>query len=75
MINNIKNFTEYGGEAGSLENIIYSWEKRISSYQNYFQQDSHFSVEEKIKPGHQKTIATTRNGDTGGGSFRQLEFD
>jgi hypothetical protein len=64
--------TEYGGEAGTLETIINSWEKRIVSYRDYYKEEEQFGVDEKKRPG------AARNGHTDlgtSGSFRQLDFD
>lgn len=63
--------TEYGGEAGSLESIIESWEKRIVSYRDYYKEEEKYGVDEKRRPS-----ASTANDHFGtSGSFRQLEFD
>jgi hypothetical protein len=62
-------FTEYGGEAGPIESIINTWEKKIMSYQDYFQQDE---IDESGKSGSHKSQANTHVVSE---SFRQLEFD
>jgi hypothetical protein len=66
--------SEYGGEAGPIENIINSWEKKIMSYREYFQQESQFGVDESVKSGSRKYQTTTHERVTGE-NFRQLEFD
>lgn len=64
--------TEYGGDAGSLESIIDSWEKRIVSYRDYYKEEEKFGVDEKKRP----SASTAVNNDLGmNGSFRQLDFD
>lgn len=69
-------FTEYGGEAGPIENIINSWEKKITSYRDYFQQDSQYGVDESVKSGSHKNQATNTHEEYAvSESFRQLEFD
>lgn len=65
---------EYGGDAGSLESIINTWEKRIISYRDYYKEDEQFGVDESKR--------IMRNGKSSGeklfgvsGSFRQLNID
>ncbi|CAO1434182.1 unnamed protein product [Diamesa hyperborea] len=64
--------SEYGGEAGPLQNIINDWEKKIISYRQYFEEDDTFGVEEK------KRVGVPKNSDAlfgVEGTFRQLNFD
>ena len=39
--------SEYGGEAGPLQNIINDWEKKIISYRQYFEEQDTYGVDEK----------------------------
>lgn len=62
---------EYGGEAGSLESIVNSWEKRIVSYRDYYKEEEKFGVDEKkriVDKPVEKLLAMN-------GSFRQLNVD
>lgn len=64
--------TEYGGDAGSLESIIESWEKRIVSYRDYYKEEEKYGVDEKKRP----SASTVKDHFYGtSGSFRQLDFD
>jgi len=63
---------EYGGQAGSVESLINTWEKRIISYRDYYKQEEKFGVDEKKRIGAPKT-ADTLFGVSG--SFRQLTVD
>lgn len=47
---------EYGGEAGTIQDIIDEWEKKILSYRQYFQEDEEqFGVDERLREGTSKT--------------------
>lgn len=62
---------EYGGEAGSLESIINSWEKRIVSYRDYYKEEERYGVDELkriVKKPEANDLALN-------GSFRQLNVD
>ena len=62
--------TEYGGDAGGLKTITSDWEKRIKSYEHYYQEEEKFGVNEDIRQKHQKKTPSVPVE-----SFRQLEFD
>lgn len=64
--------TEYGGDAGTIESIISSWEKRIVSYRDYYKEEEQFGVDE-TKRITQKSAADKLFGVSG--SFRQLNVD
>lgn len=62
---------EYGGEAGSIESIINSWEKRIISYRDYYKADEYYGVDEsqrKVRKYADKLFGSS-------GNFRQLNVD
>lgn len=65
--------TEYGGEAGSLESIINTWEKRIVSYRDYYKEEEKFGVDESkriVDRPKDKLKEGSMNG-----SFRKLNID
>lgn len=66
--------TEYGGEAGSIESIIDSWEKRIVSYRDYYKEEENYGVDEKKRPSASSALNNDLFYGTKG-SFRQLDFD
>lgn len=62
---------EYGGDAGSIESIINTWEKRIISYRDYYKADEYYGVDESRRLGRKsadKLFGTS-------GSLRKLTFD
>lgn len=63
---------EYGGDAGSLDSIINSWEKRIVSYRDYYKEEEQFGVDESRRIT-EKSSADKLFGVSG--SFRQLNVD
>ncbi|KAG5672156.1 hypothetical protein PVAND_002309 [Polypedilum vanderplanki] len=65
---------EYGGEAGSLESIINTWEKRIISYRNYYKEEEKFGVDESKRPSTNESKMKELSCGTSG-SFRKLEID
>lgn len=67
---------DYGGEGGSLESIIKSWEKRIVSYRDYYKEEEKFSVDFQKKVNSSKGKVTDGFVEQGiNGSFRKLEID
>lgn len=63
---------EYGGDGGTLESIINSWEKRIVSYKSYYNEEKNYGVDEgKRSDGRNKTSSIFGVD----GSFRQLTID
>lgn len=64
--------SEYEGEAGSIESIINTWEKRIISYREYFKEERDYGTDEKKRIGTQNNSNTLFGVD---GSFRQLAID
>lgn len=63
---------EYGGENGTIQEIIDYWEKKLLSYRDYFNEDKNYGVDESLRigaPFNQETLFGTD------GSFRKLEVD
>jgi hypothetical protein len=65
--------TEYGGEAGTMDEITSSWEKQIFANRQYLiDQSTLYGVDEKKRIGRPKNPESLFGIE---GSFRQLEFD
>ncbi|XP_059622425.1 alpha-tocopherol transfer protein-like [Phlebotomus argentipes] len=63
---------EYGGEAGSIKDMIVHWEKKFIEFRDYFLEDDKYGTDEKKRPGRPKTEETIFGID---GSFRKLNVD
>lgn len=64
--------TEYGGEAGPIQNMSNEWEKKLLSYEKYFQDCEKYGTDEKKRVGRPKNAESLFGTE---GSFRKLEFD
>lgn len=65
--------TEYGGEAGPLQDIIAEWEERILSNRQYFQEDEEqFGVDERLRVGSSNYVESLFGAE---GTFNQLGFE
>lgn len=65
--------TEYGGEAGPIQDIIDTWEKKIISYRDYFlEEEKNYGTDEKKRVGRPKNAESLFGTD---GSFRKLDVD
>lgn len=62
--------TEYGGEAGPIQNIIDEWEKKLLANVEYFKEEETFGTDEKKRVGRPKNAETLFGVD---GSFRKLD--
>lgn len=62
--------TEYGGEAGPIQNIIDEWEKKLLANVEYFKEEETFGTDEKKRVGSPKNAETLFGVD---GSFRKLD--
>lgn len=62
--------TEYGGDAGSIQNVVDEWERKILSYRDYFMDERQFGVDEKKRTGPSRNTLFGIEG-----SFRKLQFD
>ncbi|XP_071443192.1 retinol-binding protein pinta-like [Hetaerina americana] len=64
--------TEYGGEAGSIDELTKKWKKEIENARDWFLDDEKYKSDESKRPGKPKTYE-----DMFGmkGSFRQLSVD
>lgn len=63
---------EYGGEAGTIEEITRDLEKRLVAKREFFLEEENFGVDEKKRVGRPKNADSLFGLD---GSFRQLAID
>lgn len=64
--------SEYGGEAGPIQNIIDEWEKKLISYRDFFLEEVNYRNDERKRPGKPKNAESLFGID---GSFRKLNVD
>lgn len=63
---------EYGGEAGSIQDLIDENERRLVAFRDFFLEDDQFGVDEKKRIGKPKNSDSLFGLD---GTFRQLAID
>lgn len=63
---------EYGGDAGTIQEITDALEKRLVANREFFLEDEKFGVEEKKRVGKPKNSENLFGLE---GSFRQLAID
>lgn len=63
---------EYGGDAGTIQELINQTEKKLIAYRDYFIEDENYGVDEKKRIGRPKNSDSLFGLD---GSFRQLAID
>lgn len=63
---------EYGGEAGTIQELTDSLEKRLVANREFFLQDDKYGVDEKKRVGKPKNADSLFGLD---GTFRQLAID
>ncbi|CAB3231191.1 unnamed protein product [Arctia plantaginis] len=63
---------EYGGNGGSIEEIIDYWRSKVKEYSAWLEEDFKYKTDESKRPGKPKTAEDMFGVE---GSFRQLEFD
>uniref|UniRef100_A0A1A9X126 CRAL_TRIO_N domain-containing protein n=1 Tax=Glossina brevipalpis TaxID=37001 RepID=A0A1A9X126_9MUSC len=61
---------EYGGENGSIAEIIAEWDKKLDEYRDYFKKSSQWGIDEKLRIGKTKDSDDMFGFE---GSFRKLE--
>lgn len=63
---------EYGGEAGTIQEIVDNLEKTLVAHRDFFIDDENLGVDEKKRVGRPKNSESLFGVD---GSFRQLSID
>ncbi|XP_059059455.1 alpha-tocopherol transfer protein-like [Achroia grisella] len=63
---------EYGGNGGTIAEILNYWRKKVQDYSAWLEEDDTFGVDESKRPGKPKTAEDLFGLD---GTFRKLEFD
>lgn len=63
---------EYGGENGSIPEIIAEWEQKFLSYRDYFIEDAKYGTDEELRTGKPIDFDNLFGME---GSFRKLNVD
>ncbi|XP_013105396.1 alpha-tocopherol transfer protein-like [Stomoxys calcitrans] len=63
---------EYGGENGSIPEIVEEWDKKFDEYRDYFKRSAAYGTDEKLRPGKAIDFDSLLGID---GSFRKLNVD
>lgn len=63
--------TEYGGEAGTIDEILDNWVKKVKEYEQWFKDEENYGTDEKKRPGRPKNAEALFGIE---GSFRQLDY-
>ncbi|XP_026756871.2 alpha-tocopherol transfer protein-like [Galleria mellonella] len=63
---------EYGGNGGTIEEILNYWKKKVQEYDSWLEEDEKYGVDESKRPGKPKTAEDLLGID---GTFRKLDFD
>ncbi|XP_063838772.1 alpha-tocopherol transfer protein-like [Ostrinia nubilalis] len=63
---------EYGGDAGTIQEIVDYWKKKVEEYSDWLEEDLKYGTDESKRPGKPRTAESMFGVE---GSFRQLEFD
>jgi hypothetical protein len=63
---------EYGGSAGSVDELMVKWQTRLIGYRKYFEDENNFGVDEMKRLGRAKNVNFLFGTE---GSFRKLNLD
>ncbi|KAI9586028.1 hypothetical protein GQX74_001875 [Glossina fuscipes] len=63
---------DYGGESGTIKEIIAEWDKKLDKYRDYFGKSIQWGTDEKLRFDKAKHYDDTFGSE---GSFRKLELD
>lgn len=63
---------EYGGQNGSIMDIVKVWERKLDEYRNYFQNNINYGTNEELRPGKPIDFDSLFGAE---GTFRTLNID
>ncbi|XP_026324459.1 retinol-binding protein pinta-like [Hyposmocoma kahamanoa] len=63
---------EYGGNGGTIKEIVDHWKKKVQEYSSWLEEDEKYGTDESKRPGKPKTAEDMFGLE---GSFRQLQVD
>ncbi|KAL7732779.1 hypothetical protein ACLKA6_005919 [Drosophila palustris] len=63
---------EYGGENGSIDELIAEWDKKFDDYRDHFKDNANYGTNEKLRPGKPIDFDSIYGTE---GSFRKLNVD
>ena len=63
---------EYGGEAGTIQDIISYWEQKLISYRSFFLEDGKYGTDERLRVNKLQNADIAFGVD---GSFKKLDID
>lgn len=63
---------DYGGENGSIDELILEWSNKFDNYRDYFEKNSEFGTDESLRTGKAFDFDSLFGMQ---GSFRKLNVD
>jgi hypothetical protein len=63
---------EYGGQAGTIQDLAMDWERRLIAHQSYFEEEKLYGVDKEKRISSSKLSKVSYESS---GSFAKLEID